>query len=41
MNLFFSVPYQADLETEVILDREKTVKLAALLPYAGWFHKIG
>jgi cytidine deaminase len=29
-----------NLETEVILDRDKVVKLAELLPYHDWFHKI-
>ena len=29
-----------NLETEVILDRDKTAKLAELLPYADWFHRI-
>ena len=29
-----------NLETEVILDRDKTAKLAELLPYYDWFHKI-
>jgi cytidine deaminase len=29
-----------NLEAEVILDRDKTVKLAELLPYHDWFHKI-
>jgi len=29
-----------NINTEVILDRDKTVKLAELLPYADWFHKI-
>ena len=29
-----------NLETEVILDRDKVVKLAELLPYADWFHRI-
>jgi cytidine deaminase len=35
--------YQIDkrnLEAEVILDRDKSVKLAELLPYHDWFHKI-
>jgi len=35
--------YQIDkdnLETEVILDRDITVKLTELLPYHDWFHKI-
>jgi cytidine deaminase len=31
---------KANLETEVILDRDKTAKLAELLPYHDWFHKI-
>jgi cytidine deaminase len=29
-----------NLEAEVILERDKTVKLAELLPYHDWFHKI-
>jgi cytidine deaminase len=29
-----------NLDTDVILDRDKVVKLADLLPYADWFHKI-
>lgn len=35
--------YQIDarnLDTEVILDRDKSVRLAELLPYADWFYKI-
>jgi cytidine deaminase len=30
----------ANLETEVILDVDKAVPLAELLPYHAWFHKI-
>jgi hypothetical protein len=29
-----------NLDAEVILDRDKVVKLANLLPYPHWFHKI-
>ena len=29
-----------NLETEVILDIDKVVKLSELLPYHGWFHKM-
>jgi cytidine deaminase len=29
-----------NLDAEVILDRDKVVKLADLLPYHDWFHKI-
>jgi cytidine deaminase len=29
-----------NLAAEVILDRDKIVKLADLLPYHGWFHKV-
>ncbi len=31
----------ANLETEVILDIDRVVKLADLLPEHSWFHKIG
>jgi len=31
----------ANLETDVILDVDKTAKLADLLPYHSWFHKTG
>ncbi len=30
----------ANLESEVILERERTVKLAELLPYADWFRRL-
>jgi len=29
-----------NLEAEVILDRDKALKLAELLPYYDWFHRI-
>ncbi len=29
-----------NLETEVILDTDKTAKLAELLPYHDWFHRV-
>jgi len=32
--------HQDNLETEVILDRNKVVKLAELLPYHDWFQQI-
>lgn len=32
--------HQDNLETEVILDRNKVVKLAELLPYYDWFQQI-
>ena len=32
--------HQDNLETEVILDQGKVLKLAELLPYYDWFHKI-
>lgn len=31
---------EGNLETEVILDIDKTVKLIELLPHPDWFHKI-
>lgn len=31
---------KGNLNTDVILDRDKTVKLAELLPYDSWFQKI-
>jgi cytidine deaminase len=30
----------SNLETEVILEKDKTVKLKDLLPYHDWYHKI-
>jgi cytidine deaminase len=33
--------HEDNVETEVILDSDKAVKLAELLPYHDWFHKIG
>ena|SRR5258708_4462149 len=30
----------ANLETEVILDRDKVMRLADLLPYHDWFHRL-
>jgi len=32
--------HKDNIETEVILDRNKVVKLAELLPYRDWFNKI-
>jgi len=32
---------ESNLETEVILDVDRTVKLRELLPYHDWFHKWG
>jgi len=32
---------EGNMETKVILDRDKVATLAALLPYADWFHKLG
>jgi cytidine deaminase len=32
--------HEDNLETEVILDRDRAVKLVELLPYHDWFHKI-
>ena len=29
-----------NLETDVILEKEKVVKLRELLPYPNWFHKV-
>ncbi len=31
---------EQNLETEVILDTDKVIRLAELLPYHDWFHKI-
>ncbi len=31
----------SNLETEVVLDVDKSVKLADILPYHSWFHKTG
>ena len=32
--------HQDNLDTDVILDRDKVLKLAELLPYYDWFHKL-
>jgi cytidine deaminase len=32
---------ERNMETIVILDKDKVKKLADLLPYANWFHKLG
>ena len=32
---------EGNLETEVILDVDKVVRLRELLPYHDWFHKVG
>jgi cytidine deaminase len=32
--------HSENLATDVILDLHQVVKLAKLLPYHGWFHKI-
>lgn len=32
--------HKENIDTEVILDRDKVVRLAELLPYHDWFHKI-
>ena len=32
--------HKDNVETEVILDRDKAVRLVELLPYHDWFHKI-
>ena len=32
---------EGNIETEVILDSDKVIKLAELLPYSDWFHKLG
>ena len=32
---------EANLDTDVILDVGKVLKLAELLPYDSWFHKVG
>ncbi|MBN1992698.1 MAG: cytidine deaminase [Anaerolineae bacterium] len=37
---FMRQVHQDNLNTEVILDRHKVVKLADLLPYYDWFKKI-
>jgi GNAT superfamily N-acetyltransferase len=38
---FIRQVHPANLETEVILDLERTVRLSELLPYADWFQKTG
>jgi cytidine deaminase len=32
---------EQNIEAEVILDRDKVVRLAELLPHHDWFHKLG
>jgi len=32
---------EGNIETEVILDSDKVMRLAELLPYSDWFHKLG